>query len=330
MGELNMPTQISMKIIPAVLLAALSGTAAASGFQLLEQGSGLGNAYAGSAAKASDASTIFWNPAGMTQLQAREVSGGLTAVRPSFKFDDNGSQVGPTFGRANDGNDAGGWAYVPNGYLSWAVNKDLYLGLGIGAPFGLKTKYHSPWKGSAQSDEFDIKTININPSIAFRVNETVSLGAGVSWQKLEADYYRQAAIAPVGATGVTAHMKIDDDAWGWNIGALFTITPATKVGLSYRSAIQYHTDGNVKLTSDGSPAANATAAALRPNPSERRGSQYQGAGYLRPECGAAAQRPVGNARRHLMDGLELNQERKHHAYFRTTGGSEGGNTHRIV
>jgi long-chain fatty acid transport protein len=97
MGELNMPTQISMKIIPAVLLAALSGTAAASGFQLLEQGSGLGNAYAGSAAKASDASTIFWNPAGMTQLQAREVSGGLTAVRPSFKFDDNGSQVGPTF-----------------------------------------------------------------------------------------------------------------------------------------------------------------------------------------------------------------------------------------
>jgi long-subunit fatty acid transport protein len=91
MGELNMPTQISMKIIPAVLLAALSGTAAASGFQLLEQGSGLGNAYAGSAAKSTDASTIFWNPAGMTQLQAREVSGGLTAVRPSFKFDDNGS-----------------------------------------------------------------------------------------------------------------------------------------------------------------------------------------------------------------------------------------------
>ena len=111
-----MSHKISMKMIPALLLAALSGTAGASGFQLLEQGSGLGNAYAGSAAKANDASTIFWNPAGMTQLQAREVSGGLTAVRPSFKFDNNGSQVGG-FNTAGDGGDAGSWAFVPNAYI---------------------------------------------------------------------------------------------------------------------------------------------------------------------------------------------------------------------
>ncbi|MBL8409246.1 MAG: outer membrane protein transport protein, partial [Candidatus Accumulibacter sp.] len=104
-------------------------------------------------------------------------------------------------------------------------------------------------------------TININPSIAYRVNDMVSLGAGVSWQKIEADYYRQAAIVP-GASGVRAHLSIDDDAWGWNIGALFTLSPATKVGVSYRSAIQYHTEGKSKLSSNGTPAANATAVAL--------------------------------------------------------------------
>jgi long-chain fatty acid transport protein len=86
-----MAQRISMRVMPALLLVAFSGAASASGFQLLEAGSGLGNAYAGSAAKANDASTIFWNPAGMTQLQAREVSGGLTAVRPSFKFNNKGS-----------------------------------------------------------------------------------------------------------------------------------------------------------------------------------------------------------------------------------------------
>jgi long-chain fatty acid transport protein len=260
-GEFNMSHKISMKMIPALLLAALSGTAGASGFQLLEQGSGLGNAYAGSAAKANDASTIFWNPAGMTQLQAREVSGGLTAVRPSFKFDNNGSQVG-AFNTAGDGDDAGSWAFIPNGYISWALNKDLYIGLGIGGPFGNATKYDKPWIGSAQSDEFDIKTMNINPSIAYRVNDMVSLGAGVSWQKIEADYYRQVGILG-NLPRVESHMSISDDAWGWNLGALFTLSPTTKVGVSYRSTIQYHTDGKVKLSGDGTAAGNATANALR-------------------------------------------------------------------
>ncbi|MCB1453030.1 outer membrane protein transport protein [Accumulibacter sp.] len=268
-----MARQITMKLIPALFLVVFSGAASASGFQLLEQGSGLGNAFAGSAAKANDASTIFWNPAGMTQLQAREVSGGLTAVRPSFKFNDKGSQVGvfsaggPAL--AGDGGDAGSWAVIPNGYLSWALNKDLYIGVGIGAPFGNATKYDKPWRGSAQSDEFDIETININPSIAYRVNEKVSLGAGFSWQKINADYYRQVAVGPlptpVGTLAlpqVRSHMSISDDAWGWNIGALFTVSPSTKVGLSYRSTVQFHTDGTVKLQGDGTTAGNATAAVL--------------------------------------------------------------------
>lgn len=266
-----MARQISMKVLPALLLVAFSGAASASGFQLLEAGSGLGNAYAGSAAKSSDASTIFWNPAGMTQLQAREVSGGLTAVRPSFKFNNDGSRVG-YFDVADDGGDAGSWKFIPNGYISWALNKDLYVGLGIGAPFGNATKYDKPWKGSAQSDEFDIETININPSIAYRVNEKVSLGAGFSWQKIKADYYRQVAVGPLRTPSgllalqdVQAHMSIDDDAWGWNIGALFTLSPATKVGLSYRSAIQYHTDGKVKLSGD-TPAGSAAAAVLSSPP----------------------------------------------------------------
>jgi long-chain fatty acid transport protein len=63
--------------------------------------------------------------------------------------------------------------------------------------------------------------------------------------------------------GVTAHLKIDDDAWGWNVGALFTLSPSTKVGVSYRSAIQYHTDGDVTLRGDGSATGNGTAVALR-------------------------------------------------------------------
>ena len=109
----------SMKLVPAMLLVAFSGAASASGFQLLEQNaSGIGNAYAGSAAVADNASTIYFNPAGMTKLQAREVSGGLSAVGPSFHFSDKGSNVGTSLAGSGDGGNAGGWAAIPNGYLS--------------------------------------------------------------------------------------------------------------------------------------------------------------------------------------------------------------------
>lgn len=252
-----------LKLIPALLLGAFSTCASAAGFQLLEQNaSGLGNAYAGSAAVAENASTVFFNPAGMTKLQAHEVSGGITAVGISFKFADNGSSVGALAGSGNGG-DAGGWGFIPNGYLSWALNKDLYVGVGFGAPFGLKTEYNNPWVGAAQSVSFDVKTYNLNPSIAYRVNDTVSLGAGISFQRLEAEYNRQVAVGSTtpGLTPIVVatplKLSLDDNSWGWNVGGLFTLSPATKVGVSYRSSIKYDLEGDINL-SGPSAAVNAS------------------------------------------------------------------------
>src|SRR5690349_1645435 len=82
------------RLLPFALLAMASGSASAAGFQLLEQNaSGIGNAYAGSAAVAENASTIYYNPAGMTQLKEREISVGLAAVKPSFEFKNRGSTM---------------------------------------------------------------------------------------------------------------------------------------------------------------------------------------------------------------------------------------------
>ena len=114
------------------------------------------------------------------------------------------------------------------------------VGVGIGAPFGLKTEYGDNWMGRYQSTSFDIKTYNINPSIAYRVNDTVSLGFGVNIQRFEAEYIRQAT--PTAKVTLNAN----DTAYGWNIGALFTLTPATKVGVSYRSQIKYNLEGDIK------------------------------------------------------------------------------------
>lgn len=95
-----MQTVITPRLIPILIAVAFSGSAAAAGFQLLEQNaSGIGNAYAGSAAVAENASTVFYNPAGMTQLQGLQVSGGLSVVGTSFQF----HRPGIDFDRLSDG-----------------------------------------------------------------------------------------------------------------------------------------------------------------------------------------------------------------------------------
>mgnify|MGYP003606718931 FL=1 len=225
--------KLTMRTLPALLLVAFSGAASAAAFQLWEQNaSGLGTAYAGSAAVADNASTIFFNPAGMSELSGYQVSVGVAGVGPSYEFRDSGSS-GATVGSGNGG-DAGGWHAVPNLYLSGRLTDKLSLGLGISSPFGLATEYDSGWIGQAQAVKSEIRTINYNPSLAYRINDKVSLGFGVNYQQIDAEL-----------TNSVSRLKGDDSAWGWNAGALFTLSPAMRVGLSYRSSIKYTLEGTL-------------------------------------------------------------------------------------
>lgn len=230
-----------------------SANVLASGFQLLEQNaSGMGNAYAGSAAVAEDASTIYYNPAGMTYLKDREFSLGGALIKPSYKFTDNGSSDAPA-ATGGTGGDAGSLSLVPDAYMSWAVAKDWYVGLGIGAPFGLKTQYDDDWAGRFQSTKFEIKTININPSVAWRISDKVSVGAGLNWQRMEAEYLRMAATASLALPSAfwptlqdtQIKLKVNDSSWGWNAGALFQLSDSTRWGISYRSAVRHKLEGTL-------------------------------------------------------------------------------------
>jgi len=223
----------------------------AAGFQLLEQNaSGLGNAYAGSAAVAENASTIFFNPAGMSYLPGVNLSTGVAAVKPSFKFSDNGNSRNPLAmggGRPRGGNggDAGGWEFVPNAYGSLQLNDRWHVGVGIGAPFGLSTNYDDDWAGQYHSRKFKIQTININPSVSYKVNDMLALGAGVNWQRIDAEYTKQQVVG-VGMARA-AKVEMDGDAWGWNLGAMLQPTPDTRVGLSYRSKMKHSASGTTKV-----------------------------------------------------------------------------------
>ncbi|MEO8331829.1 MAG: outer membrane protein transport protein [Gallionella sp.] len=265
----------------AAVLAALSGTAAASGFALIEQsGSGLGNAYAGGAAGAEDASTIFYNPAGMSRLNGKQVVVAGNMIKPTAKFSNTGSTAA-ALQTTNNGNggDAGSWALVPNAYFAMELSPQTRVGLGINAPFGLQTEYDADWIGRFQAMKSKLQTINLNPAVSYDVNETVSFGAGLNYQRITGDLtsavnYAAAAFGAVGggATGVAVANAViaagegegvstisgNDSAWGYNLGLLFKLSPQTRVGLAYRSTVKYTLSGTVGFSANRPSAATMT------------------------------------------------------------------------
>ncbi len=243
----------------AGMLAVSSGTWAA-GFALLEQNvSGLGNAYAGQAASAQDASTIFFNPAGMTLLPDRQVVLSTNGIKPSATFSNTASTAATGRGLVTpNGGDAGDWALVPALYAAFAITSDLRVGIGVNAPFGLKTEYDTPWTGQYQAIKSELDTININPSIAYRVNSVVSLGAGVNWQRAKAELSQAVIFNPALANG-SAKVEGDSDAWGYNLGALFQLGDDMRIGVAYRSHIKQDLEGTVSFARPF-PVPNAGAA----------------------------------------------------------------------
>jgi len=271
----------SLRLLIAGILTACTATSMASGFALIEQSaSQMGNAFAGGSAVANDASTIYFNPAGMTRLQ-RQVIGGVHLVNTSAKFDGTATTPDPLgLGSATvsggNGGDAGGLGVVPNFYFASPLGDGLYAGIGINVLFGLFTEYNDGWKGRYQAIESEVKTVNINPSLAYKVNDHFSVGVGASLQYIDAKLTQNIdqgslclpTYAQLAANGVPlpappaaicaglspqsndAFAKVEGDNWagGYNLGVLYEPTSSTRVGLSYRSKVKQQVSGNGKFS----------------------------------------------------------------------------------
>lgn len=232
-------TEIKIVMISLALL--VSNNVNAAGFALAEQSaSGMGNAYAGAAAIAEDASTIFFNPAGMTYIDGTQAVGALHLIKPNAEFKNRG-----TLGVIGDeGPNAGDLAFVPNFYFMTELTPSIKAGIGVNVPFGLKTEYDDQWLGRFQAVKSELKTININPSIAFKVSDQLSLGLGVSAMWAEAELTRQVF---TGGPEPEVRIKGDDWGFGFNLGAIYQATADTRVGIAYRSKIKQELDGKAKF-----------------------------------------------------------------------------------
>lgn len=253
----------------AVLFAA--DVASGAGFEVAELSiRQLGNAYAGKAASGSDAAICFFNPAGMTLFEDSMISVPIHLLISRGSWNDDGSTGSPFLGSppldGTDGGDPGGMTVIPNLYFIWAATEDLRFGLAINSPFGLTTDYESEWQGRYNSLKSSLKTININPSIGYRIDKTFSIGGGISWMHAEAelsqtvDYGSIAAgagvpgVAPQGADGY-AGIEGDGNAFAYNLGLLLELSPATRIGVAYRSRtlVEIEGDSTYEVPSQASP-----------------------------------------------------------------------------
>jgi long-chain fatty acid transport protein len=294
---LNVPCGIvrrSQGLAWAFICATLGtiGATHATGFFIDQQSaSGLGRADAGDAAAAQDASTVFYNPAGMTELwhdadPSRDtiLQSGMHIIIPQSHLSNGGSTATtpgsggiPVSYPGSDAIDPGRTSPVGNAYIVHRLlDGAAYVGLGITSPFGLSGEYQSDWFGRYDNLKATLQTLNIGPVVAVPINSYLSVGGGIDiqYEKSVLSLAIPNPLAPGGpSTATDGHFDVRGDAWavGYNIGILVKPTPDLRFGVHYRSAIEHTLTGTATTSGFSGPlsalntSAGASAVSKLPN-----------------------------------------------------------------
>jgi Long-chain fatty acid transport protein len=265
------------------LLSLSAGVIQASAFQLWTQSAtSIGYAHADMAALCDNASTAWYNPAGMARLSAPVVSLGGTFIDLTTEF--NGRQVSNSFANYLINSNA---LSIPNKTLAptpaftfdvpmWIPRAqgdttpkmpfaygvyplhfncfDIAFGIAVATPFGLETNY----AGSSvrnYAERSSLETVQINPSIAVRFLDTFSIGFGIGRQLAKSDYTASALDNGIGAS-------VQRWEWTWNLGFLWEISDTTRFGVTYRPEVKHAQEGWVYIednTNNQKPATQSAA-----------------------------------------------------------------------
>lgn len=249
---------VLLAAVTAAALMAGSLQAQAGGFALREQSTiGLGNAFAGSAAGGAGLSSMFWNPATMTDFAGLQSSSSFSLILPYANTTPSAATLG-LFGGPTSTGDIAQDAVLPASYSSWQIADKVWIGLAINSPFGLITRNPVNYSGQIYGRTSKVTTYNVNPNVAFQLTDWLSVGAG-----LQVEYFKVrltnaigaglAAAAPGAATG---ELIGKDTAIGYTLGATIKPWAGTEIGIGYRSRIEQKLDGtlNLPVAAGGLPA----------------------------------------------------------------------------
>lgn len=243
--------------LAAACVAALGvGNAAnAAGFQLTEQSVvSMGRAHAGAGIVGDDLSAVHYNAAGMTLLPGTQFQ--MAATYVSLDIDYKGNE-----GQTENGRDKP--SMIPATFITHQINDSWWVGLGITSPYGMKIRYNNDWAVRDRGISGSIITIDINPNVAWKLNDMFSFGAGVSALYTHAKI-KNGLPGSLSAGRLTVPLggefeyKGEDWMFTYNVGMMFTPIEKLRFGLSYRSSASvtakgdYYIRGNYLVNGSGS------------------------------------------------------------------------------
>ena len=217
----------------------------------------LGEAYAGQAAVADNASTAYLNPAGMTRLEGSEtlIGGQLAALGVRFQPNSFSTMKG------SDGGDIREYALLPGTYVVRRLTDRFRVGFSFNAPIGLSLDYSEDWVGRYLSRHISMAILEFHPSVGVRVNRWLSLGFGAAIQRASLTQ-KQAGNNSLFVSGYPdglIHASHHDWGFGTQYGALIEPSRRTRIGVTYRSYIKYVMQGTIEM--EGVTTALATRLA---------------------------------------------------------------------
>lgn len=241
------------KILPILFLISTT-MVFGGGFQLNEHGTramAQGGAFA---ARAYDASAIYFNPAGLGFQKHGSVYVGTTLIMPQANF------YGPTNLNLGTKNEMVSQLFTPiNVYATYPVNDQIHVGIGIYNPFGLGTEWEDNWSGKFITQKVDLQSFFISPTVAYKVNDRLSVGAGFNYVTGDVAINRYVS-DPFDPHG-KIDLELNGTGMGFNIGAIYKVNEQLSAGASYRSSVKIDASGTAAFTPNRSiyPAGDADA-----------------------------------------------------------------------
>ena len=267
------PLPLGLRALSPLVVLCCAHPALAGAFLIQEQSAKeTGRANSGAAVAADGPASIYLNPASMTELEGVQVEAASQFLFLTASQEDQGSTRGvpglplqvPTGGN-NGGNPFPQPLVAPSGAISAQLSDNVWAGLAVNSPFGLIADYDDGFFGRYDTMRADVFTLNVQPSLAVKLGDRVSLGAGVDLQYIDVELTNAVPnLAPTAPDGL-ARVKGDDISVGWNAGVMVELDPV-RIGAHYRSQVEHNLEGTFELSGLLGPLAgnNASVDATAP------------------------------------------------------------------